>query len=143
VLIGWYVFDAPLTRAERSLVGRWSYSASRHAPDDTLAVWELQPNRTLVLRFCDRASGACIREGWGRWRIENGELVFRLPLLPGEAKINSPIARALGLGEWADADRGPIRLDGDELCFEVRSVYGRLIPEADRKRLTLRRYNGD
>jgi len=114
-----------------------------HCAPRTLSVWDLQPNRVLAIRVYDAGTGTCIREGQGRWRVENGDLVLRLPLIPGEAKINSPLARALGATEWADADRVPVRLDGDELCFDVHSVDGRVIPEADRKRLTFRRYNGD
>jgi hypothetical protein len=134
-LIVWYILTPSLTEAEKSLVGKWSHFLSRKAPNDTLVVYDFQPDRRLIIRELDAATGEPIQEPGKelhfRWRVANGELVFRVP-----TTREDPVSRAMGWQGWEDESRGPFKVEGDVLTITSTHVRPTLT-----SKVTLPRYD--
>jgi hypothetical protein len=141
-LITWYVLSPRLTEAERPLVGKWFHFLSQKAPDDTLVVYDFQPDRSLIIHGLvvelNAATGGYIeRELHGRWRVVSGELVFRFPTERGSSVTRALGLRTRALGQaWEDTSPRRVTVEGDVLTITSTSVRS-----TTSTKLRLRRYD--
>ena len=71
----WFAMPPRLSPLERTLVGKWYYTASLSGPDDTTVICDFGPDRHCLIRAVDKASGAEQRRLTGTWHVENETLV--------------------------------------------------------------------